>query len=93
MERCLTTTGKEHEAMSAPYSVWIYGPYGDRTIPFQTFDEALDLAIHEVETQSPPTTVRVIGDGYDCEQTYEGFRECSDGLTDAERERVEEAGL
>lgn len=77
--------------MSAPYQVWIDDAGDHEFINCATLDEA----IYEASAIIPRRyqRVRIIGDGYDAEYTPDGPRECSDGLTDGERERVEEAGF
>ena len=77
--------------MSAPYQVWIDDVGDHEFIDCATLDEAIAEAL-KIKPH-PYVRVRVIGDGYDAEYTSEGARECSDGLTDEERERVEEAGF
>ena len=80
--------------MSAPYAVFIAYPGGhQREIPCATFGEA--LAKGKVAQSDAPahSQVSVIGDGYDVDCDGEGFFMSSDGLTDDERETLEEVGL
>ena len=77
------------------YKVWICSPSGDQYFDCSSFEEALQLGIDARDTGRGGSyaSVRVIGDGYDCDCDQDGYYECSDGLTDDERERVEEVGL
>lgn len=77
--------------MSAPYSVWIDHAGDHHYLDAQSVEEAIAIALSLPRGHFRRT--RVIGDGYDAEITSEGVRETWDGLTDSEREQVEEAGL
>ncbi len=76
--------------MSAPYKVWIYGPYvsHDRTIDCETLDEAIEKAL----AYEGKGWVQVQGDGAEGGYGDDGSQ-FWDGLTDDEREMVEEAGV
>lgn len=78
--------------MSAPYFVSINHAWTghETTIPCETFDEALE--VYKAKRESVRGSVRLYGDGMDCDCGPEGYYVCSDGLTDDERERVEAIG-
>ena len=78
--------------MSAPYVVSINHAWTghEETIRRDTFDEALE--VYRTKRQSVRGMVTIYGDGYDVDCGPNGFRVCSDGLTDDERERVEAIG-
>lgn len=74
--------------MSAPYTVG-YG-YGDGYRKFDTLDEVVAFALPR--RQRGDISVRVYGDGYDADWTGDGWS-VNDGLSEDERERLEEEGL
>jgi hypothetical protein len=76
--------------MSAPYKVWIHGPYvsHDRMIDCETLPEAIEKAL----AYEGKGWVSVIGDGAEGGYGDDGSQ-WRDGLTDEEREMVEEAGV
>ena len=75
--------------MTAPYHV-SYG-YGDHSQKFATLDEAIEFALARRETKAD-ISVMVYGDGAEGGGGDDGTK-WHDGLTDEERERLEEAGL
>lgn len=70
--------------MSAPFTVH-YGHGYTKVLP--TLGEAIAFA------QGRDDFARILGDSadYDCDQ--DGYYMCHDGLSDSERDAVEEAGL
>ena len=72
--------------MSAPYTV-AYG-YGDHSRKFDTLTEAIAFA----DARPGDASVRIWGDGAEGGYGDDGSK-FWDGLTDDERELVEEAGL
>jgi hypothetical protein len=54
---------------------------------FTDFQRAID---HLVDHKGGPDGARLVGEGYDADCDEDGLHEVSDGLTDWERERVEE---
>ena len=77
--------------MSGPYSVIIDRCGDHQTYECQTFDEALALAVEKNDETFWP--VRVFGDGHEAETFSDGSVKVHDGLSESERERLEEAGL
>lgn len=73
--------------MSAPYSV-SYG-YGDGYRQCDDLDDAIAFAL----SRPNDISVSITGDGADCDMGPHGYVMTDDGLTDSERERIEEAGL
>lgn len=75
--------------MSAPYTVLI-DHYGDHQhLDCATFDIALKVA--KIADEKHPGRVYVHGDGAEGEYHPDGSRSWNDGLTDDERELVQEA--
>lgn len=76
--------------MSA-YSVLVSVPSGHQwSIPAPTLSAA--IAVYREEIAKPGVrSVRVFGEGMDVDCDSEGYFLAHDGLTDRERERVEEA--
>lgn len=73
--------------MSAPFTV-AYG-YGDGHKKFPTLPEAIAFA----KSRRNDISVAIYGDDYDADCDAEGYFTCNDGLTDEERETLEEEGL
>jgi hypothetical protein len=67
----------------APYRV-SWGYYHDNSRQFDTFAEA--LAFYR-EKDTGPSGASLHGDGYDADCDGDGFFECSDGLTEDERDQ------
>lgn len=79
--------------MSTPYRVWRVSPWRDRTEDAPSFGAAIVRAMWMQDDLRQHESVRVIGDGYDCDSDQDGYFESSDGLTDEERELLEELDL
>lgn len=78
--------------MSSPYSVWVNTAGDHRFIDVDTLGEALRRA--QKVPKRRDRIIRVVGDGYDCDFEYgRGYYECDDGLTEAERAKVERMGF
>jgi hypothetical protein len=79
--------------MSAPYTISLVSPWRERDEPAPTFGAAIVRAMSMRQELVQHESVRVIGDGYDCDMDQDGYFESSDGLTDEERELLEELDL
>lgn len=75
--------------MRTPYRVWIDHAGDSRYINCETLEGAIEAA--KLVTPRRHQDVQIIGDGYDVSIDPDGRADIWDGLTDAERERVEEA--
>lgn len=74
------------------YLVWVDWCGDHAHYAYDSVQEAIERA--KLEAAKPGLKrVRVIGDSYDCDCDADGYYECNDGLSDEERELVEEAGF
>ena len=71
----------------SPYTV-SYGWYRENWEKFDDFDAALKFYIRQGAHDGDAI---LVGDGYDCDCDQDGYFMCSDGLTEAERDRIEYA--
>ena len=77
---------------AAPYHVHVSIPFNSFTIPADSFERAVEIAV--VEMSKPGLRdVSVYGDDYDCDSDQDGYFCCDDGLDESQRDVLEAKGI